>query len=282
MSLVQAGMGRVIVSGHLQSDEALVRRAFALVANTTQTWGKGRSPVPWTEMDFCPSANATTGDKDTQFNIPVASLKQLRHVFLNRTEESITGCWLGSNDRWKYVFLGEPDLLLVTKPEALPALGRALREGRVLAPHRFQPLPHASDFRGIPGMDNDGGGGKGAWIQARILPNAPPFQEVEEIDEFDSCCDQGSYKPFKLHEECSTPFWWMCGYINMRNPKSIITIEGLSKVVVAHKRLLGYPLMRLKRGTGVVYASAEGGKFCRPTSGSCTKWRKIDNSTESR
>ena len=59
------------------------------------------------------------------------------------------------------------------------------------------------------------------------------------------------------------------------------TIEGISQVVEARrKRLLRYPLLRLKRGTGVVFASAEWGKLCRPKSGLCTKWSSVNASNK--
>eukprot|EP00571_Detonula_confervacea_P002580 CAMPEP_0172319912 /NCGR_PEP_ID=MMETSP1058-20130122/39015_1 /TAXON_ID=83371 /ORGANISM="Detonula confervacea, Strain CCMP 353" /LENGTH=546 /DNA_ID=CAMNT_0013035057 /DNA_START=278 /DNA_END=1915 /DNA_ORIENTATION=- len=290
ISLIQAGMGRVVVSGYQPSDETIVRQSFSIVTNTTQSW----TQQPWTELGYATSANATSGKN--MFNVPQAALKRLRHVFENRTSKAVAQCWLGGGggrsgsggyerrDKWKYVFFGEQDLLLVTKPDALLGLGQALQDGRILAPHRLQPLPHASDFEGISGMDGEDPG-------VRLIPNSPPFEDVIEIDafsvsyndpsstsSFDSCCDRGPYKPYLLHPECAS-FWWMCGYNGMQNNKSLEAIQGIPQVIVAHKRLLGYPFMRLKRGSGVVYASANWGKTCRPQKGLCKKWKRSDNDT---
>mmetsp|Transcript_36582 Transcript_36582/g.65873 ORF Transcript_36582/g.65873 Transcript_36582/m.65873 type:complete len:518 (-) Transcript_36582:54-1607(-) len=275
MSLLQVGMGRIIVSGHKQTDEVLVRKAFSIVNNATRDWSNGDEIS--SKLEFCVSHNATTGINATKFNIPMAVMVRLRHVLMRKEDRSdVVSCWLGGSqesdrDRWKYLFLGEPDTILTTKPDALPGLTKALRSGAVLAPHRYQPLPHASDFSEVRGMGN----------KRNILPNAPPFKYVVEIDTFspaqiNSCCDRGKFKPWLLHEKCDVTFWWQCGFVAMRKPEKIPIIEGegdcgreLTSVIVAHKRLLGYTLMRLKRGTGVVYASSESGKTCLPKSGQC-------------
>lgn len=286
LSLMQVGMGRIIVSGNQQSDEVPVRKAFSIVKNVTQTsWPRNQ----WTQLEFCTCANATT---PSGFNIPGAALLRFRQVFENKVPDSISECWLGpggSREKWKYVYLSEPDLVLTTKLGALPELGRALQSGQVLAPHRIQPLPHASDLTNMARMMNEYT--ENALAQF-VIPNAPPFEEVVEIDSFsayndnsfstsssfDSCCDRGSYKPYLFYEKCQD-FWWKCGYSEMgKNDPSIDSLQedpenGMSQVVTAHKRLMGYlPFMRLKRGTGVVYATAEHGKTCRPQIGPCTRW----------
>lgn len=284
MSLIQVGIGRVVVSGHQETDRELVAKAFSHVKHATRDWDDGDAVA--SRVDFCISANATTGIQDTIYNVPKAVMKRLRQVLLDprvdlqkrskrRVGSESLDCWLGKGvksdpDRWKYVFLAEPDTVLATKPHALPGLTEALRGGAVLAPHRYQPLPHASDFAGVSGM------GK----KANVLPSVSPFRDVVEIDSFsrtrsNSCCDRGKFKPFLLHEDCGS-FWWMCGYLAMQNPENVPIIEGegdsgreLTQLIVAHKRLLGYTLVRNKRGMGVVFASSESGKTCAPKTGQC-------------
>ncbi|KAL3822321.1 hypothetical protein ACHAXA_002636 [Cyclostephanos tholiformis] len=288
MSLIQTGIGRIVVSSHLREDEDLVHGVFAIVANATSDWNYN-DIGPRTMLEFCVTPDAAIKAVDTDpeewdwdTNVPVAMLRQLHRVLVYKTTDVVEKCWLGEGNRgrWEYVYFSEADLVLVTKPDALVGLGRALRAGRLLAPHRLQPLPHASDFGGIDEILHD---------NIYVIPNRPPFKEVIEVDSFgrsdrlgypfsscenaqvfDSCCDRGTYKPNLIHEDCGN-FWWQCGYgaHSKKRMTSNPVTNQVPMIMVAHKRLLGYKLMRLKRGTGVMFASAEGGKTCRPHVGPC-------------
>ena len=302
MSLIQVGMGRIVVASHRPTDVDIVQRSFSIVKDITSRWGtndEGASTarrvgnrmnmLGRTELQHCLLRNATSGVDPRSgvvgFNIPQASLRQLRHVFEGKESNEDVRCWLGGSleegrARWTHTFLGEPDLLLVTKPDALPGLGRTLGEGRILAPHRLQPLPHGRDFAGVNGTE-DG---------TRVIPHAPPFDDVVDIDAFaprgndasqaacygafDSCCDRGSYKPHLVHGPCAEnssgrASLWMCGFGELRNRGSIEAEGGVPPGMIAHKRLLGYQLMSLSRSTGVVFAGSNAGKTCRPRRGGC-------------
>lgn len=315
LSLVQTGMGRVIISlhptHHTSEDVDLVRRVFDIVANVTSVWSNdedsnsNNNNKMWTTFDICVSSDeAYTAweEEDGQWesNVPIAMLRQLTRVLLNKTTPDVTKCWLGENNddsvhntrKWQYIYFSEPDLILNTRLESLHGIGQALLNGRLLAPHRMQLLPHASDFVDVVGSEsivND---------TTRFIPNTPPFDDVIVIDTFqqhnhppnnrrrvsnnnnpiyDSCCDRGLYKPYLLHKKCGT-FWWLCGY----NSKRSITKENVELLqqepvipwaMVAHKRLLGYPMMRLVSGTGLVFASSESGKTCHPQIGPCSTKR---------
>lgn len=309
VSLVQAGMGRVIISlhptHHTSEDVDLVRRVFDIVANVTSVWSNDKDSnnnnnnKMWTTFDICVSSDEAytaweEGYGQWESNVPIAMLRQLTRVLLNKTTPDVTKCWLGENNdnSLQYIYFSEPDLILNTRLESLHGIGRALLNGKLLAPHRMQLLPHASDFVKVVGSEsivND---------TTRFIPNTPPFDDVIEIDTFqqhnhppnnqrrvinnnnpvyDSCCDRGLYKPYLLHKKCGN-FWWLCGF----SSKLIITKENVDLLqqepvipwaMLAHKRLLGYPMMRLVSGTGLVFASSESGKTCRPQIGLCSTKR---------
>ncbi len=54
----------------------------------------------------------------------------------------------------------------------------------------------------------------------------------------------------------------------MRHPNTA-SRSVTPQIVEAHKRLLGYQMTRLKRGSNVIYASAAAGKACKPSVGIC-------------
>mmetsp|Transcript_20866 Transcript_20866/g.50215 ORF Transcript_20866/g.50215 Transcript_20866/m.50215 type:complete len:468 (-) Transcript_20866:45-1448(-) len=262
-SHISVGMGRIVVSGRLSKDEELVLEAFDIVKKQFE------SNVP-TELSFCLSFNevANYDYASTPGNIPKAALKKLRHILLGNTSEGDIECWLGGEttinpakkeeeeeddddkfepivqSKWKYIFFTEPDILLTTRQSSLVAMGEALKQGYVLAPHRLQPIPHGSDFNGLE-IAND---------MSRVIPAAGAFEQVYEIDSNKmACCDAGTYKPMTEFEPYDK-FWWMSGF----SKTSTMPVEA------AHKHLLSYPLIRLANGTQVVFVGSEQGKLCHP------------------
>jgi len=278
LSLQQLGVGRIIVSGADEEDETIVRKAFEIVSRATKDWDPEKKKLT-TELEFCLSADARTGDDSTGLNIPKAALKQLRHVFLKQTPESVTSCWMGAGgeERWKYVFLGEPDLLLTTRPTSTQALARELKEGKVLAPHRLQPMPHSADFLTVKTGD-----GQPRQDGIHMLPHTlPAFDRIVEGDHIESdwsCCDAGNKKPKHDYEQCGV-FWWTCGFVELRDDwdddddsrddDAIANKGNDDSITEAHKIISSYPLIRLKRGTGVVFVGSEIGRTCRPQPGPC-------------
>ena len=318
MSLVQIGVGRIVVSGESSKEsKKIVQEAFDEVRLATKDWETSTNKE-MTRFEFCVCANAThSWDPHDGPNIPKAALKRLRHVFLNKNNGStdkIRKCWAGgptttnttnitrttstihSHDtdimsRWKYVYLGEPDLILNTRPSSTAMLGKALKAGGVLAPHRLQPTPHASDFflqqqsdqSEPPGINEDDGIANATYLF--LIPNiTPKFNRVIDVDHYDhidtdvgknniSCCDAGNKKPFSQYEDCGT-WWWDCGFHTLRGNRNENNADHIlvNKTIIlnAHRMNSLYPFMRLKRGTGVVFVGSESGRMCRPTTGSCS------------
>ena len=265
-SYVSVGMGRIVVSGRLPEEEELVLAAFDIVKKQFQPNSL------MTELSFCLAFNEATGNASTHYNVPKAALKKLRHVLLGLGDvsEGDIECWLGGEtnitpikkeaetatvnkkfepivqvqSKWKYISLTEPDILLATRPSSLVAMGEALKQGYVLAPHRLQPIPHGSDFKGL-GVAND---------TSLVIPAAGPFEHVYEVDSNEmSCCDAGPFKPMTIFEPYDC-FWWMSGF----SKASTMPVEA------AHKHLLPYPFIRLTNGTQVVFVGSEHGNLCHP------------------
>lgn len=266
-SYISVGMGRIVVSGRLPEDEKLVLEAFDIVKKQFQLNNQ-------TELSFCLAYNEVI--EDGTFAVPRNALKKLRHVLLGNASKDEIQCWLGGETsttsivknleeqkdeedegakfKWRYISLTEPDILLTARPSSLEALGKKLKDGYVLAPHRLQPIPHGSDFKGLD-IEND---------TDCIIPAASPFERVHEVDSNEmSCCDAGQFNiPMKAFEPYDN-FWWMSGFPNVNGLK----VNHTNPIESAHKHLLLYPLTRLTTGTGVVFVGSEHGKLCHPQHG---------------
>lgn len=189
--------------------------------------------------------------------------------------------WLGKGngvDRWKYVYCKcpdrlslsttslntsakaqfsscltlpdtEQDLVLHTKPDALAQLGASMDAGNVLAPHRWQNMPHESDV-------------KDHLAPIFMIPSLGSFEKVTPMDGYagDSCCDMGKYKLKDDAEKCQSGFWWDCGF-KYRTGANATREETLN----LHRRLEGYEMIRLPKGTGLAsLAGSPHGRRCKP------------------
>ncbi|CAB9525723.1 expressed unknown protein [Seminavis robusta] len=260
-SLRRAGMGRVVVVGMKGDDDRkLAQEAFALVQKSVgsgiqQTkYGSDITQVGHMQVAFC---DGRPEDSKTQFvdvNVPKAALVGLRNAFLaaERGDVDTAKPFLGDNttpDYWKYVYLTEPDSILNTRPHTLQMLQQSADLGRVIVPHRFQPIPHETDVHGTQNRD-------------LYLPHAGDFYGVIELDALslhpDKCCDEAKGPKFKPGLPPNFPdcgnFWYMCGFTS-----------HIPKTERSHDRLKQYKLIRLLQGTQfVLLASQEHGRRCLP------------------
>jgi hypothetical protein len=60
-------------------------------------------------------------------------------------------------------------------------------------------------------------------------------------------------------------WWYMCGF----KRKGIVKELQDAVILENNKRLLSYPMMKLRDGTGVVFASTEMGRRCIPSKTPC-------------
>ena len=146
-------------------------------------------------------------------------------------------------------------------------------------PHRLQPLPHEYNLppAKIEGANQQkqqttkGNKHLSTRYKGRYLPgDIHPFSNITFLDRGDHCCDAGKGWPGRSEEfgekqiPCST-WWWGCGF----SEKEGVRLLGASEIREKHKRLLGYPIMSLKSGTGVIFGPSEQGRRCFPSKDPC-------------
>ena len=183
--------------------------------------------------------------------IPKAALVHLKKAF-DAKDVLHTQQWLGgptnanvtAHKNWKYTYLTEPDTILHMRPEAVPPLSREIRRGKILLPHRLQPIPHARD---LPNYHPD-----------RVVPASGNFSTVLTLGSDAMCCDDGPSAPGFVKITVCGRHWWLCGFG---------TDHGNDKLVPSdrHARLSNYTLMDLQDGTHIVnLAGTEHGRRCLP------------------
>jgi hypothetical protein len=269
-SLRRAGMGRVVVGVLVDSDVPIVQDAFRYLGNVVDQNPLKRDihRIGHMEVGYAFASAAYIKTRVMMKNMPRATVMTLRDALnyslvpeQDRTEEMAQNmtAWLGDTQDasyWEYFYLTEPDTILQTRPEALSAIKAEIDNGGVVLPHRWQPIPHESDVRG---MDPKRG----------IFLLEDEFPEVLELDpKFDACCDENAgqnFKPgkppfYKLCNDKRALFWYSCGF----HPKNRDDPNR-------HERLSPYKLMRITGGTEVVtLVGSEHGRRCIPKKeGSC-------------
>lgn len=256
-SLRRAGFGRVLIVGLYEKDGELVRDTIDYLKSkwdlpVKDTNTAGGSMVVEFVLGSIKQATANKDDPKL-INVPKAAVDGLRQAFLIATKDQKSASevigmasWLGNDpSRWKYVYLTEPDTILHVRPNALPQLQQQIDQGRVLAPHRLQPIPHQSDVHKTS-------------RPFTYLPNTNVWP-VHEVDpRSDVCCDAYQGKDTKpglppMIERCPHGFWHGCDF----NDKTYQDED-------AHKRLKPYGLIRFQAGIGTGIVSLAGSVHGRP------------------
>mmetsp|Transcript_11040 Transcript_11040/g.19432 ORF Transcript_11040/g.19432 Transcript_11040/m.19432 type:complete len:491 (+) Transcript_11040:242-1714(+) len=272
-SLYRAGYGRVVIVGIRDDDMKHVLAACKILTSVLN--GK-RSTVGKSSRD---SLLARLGKSNMEvayvhvtdkswiktkwvgYNVPRAAIVGMQLALTGKMNQTDTDAWLGKDhdsSYWKYLYLTEPDTILQTKNELLPLFQQALDNGLSLFPHRLQPFPHEAD---LPADHTVRPG--------TVLPNVGHFAKITELDTSngDSCCDGGAEWPgVKDFDSCGN-WWYRCGYRHDIGLSSSSLNE--TYIMDAFKRLVPYPLMRLKDGTGFVFGSTEQGRRCFPSKNGC-------------
>ena len=254
-SLWKVGIGRAIVVGVSEKEEKVAQDTFTMLSL--------QLAIRPMELAYVRVFNATAEDRRLVPRVALLGLQKAMHP--NNTDYAAQQVWLGSDpSRWKYVYFTEPDLILHTRPSALPAISQALKEGSLMAAHRLDLIPHQRD---IPQIDTDD--------YRFLLPNNGSFAVITPLGVNDVCCDQGRYYPGhhanpeqreKVIIKRACPWmplaiWFYCGFArkdkDYKDPAVLLDV---------HRRLLKYPFFSLSSGTGLPLIS-EHQRVCVPRRG---------------
>lgn len=237
-SLIRHGVGRVVVVGYYTADTKLTKKAFDLLLHyeddATDIEVHENESFS-TTVGMTQLAYVRTADVNSTYipiNVPKGALKGLQQAIRGMKEDPQQ--WIGTTpEKYKYIYLTEADQILHARLSADFPL--TMDEGRIIIPHRLQPIPHPLDLEGSVSEST------------QLLPS-DQFSHVHELSGFDSCCDT-TEKPGRQHYPPCGGFWWTCGFRSSRN----------------HSRISSYDLMRLSDGTGIVsLASTEHSRKCIP------------------
>jgi hypothetical protein len=284
-SLRQAGMGRVVVVGHDQQQQAerpLVHQAFSRFAPNSTAYATAFHETIYvygTQLAYVTVSDDMVKTDFMAVNVPRGALLGLR-LALEGTDREWTTQWLGQTNNtagsavhpWKFVYLTEPDTILHERPASLLKMERMLQNGMILVPHRLQPVPYESD---MPESNQT------HTFITREQVAASAAATVVDLDAADSnvaCCDEqrGTLRPGPkaaaaagLGARCGWDRWWLCGFGSQQPNTSSHSHQGNHSLILDH-----YQLIRLRQGTGVTLVSGSShGRRCFPTLNATCKRR---------
>eukprot|EP00977_Amphora_coffeiformis_P015859 scaffold4757_cov177-Amphora_coffeaeformis.AAC.2 len=160
---------------------------------------------------------------------------------------------------WKYVYYTEQDSLLHATNYA-PWHREVLDQNAILLPHRWQPMPHASDFINDDKRPSD-------LPDSFYVPAVKPWDTVYELDannnnivnSWKHCCDTGTTIRF-FNPPCND-YWYLCGL----GPHAV---QGGGPTALDHLR--NFTLIRLRQGSQLtLLAASEHVRTCRPSQTPC-------------
>ena len=271
-SLIRHGVGRVVVvmeQGKLDHVESQIwpfvagwlryasRRGIASPHTKWETAWRAmleqQQPAKNRELTFCIHDTAVVlwpvdtrvRDKrgQMQTRVPRQALLSLYEAIKAQPETDMLG-----PHNWKYVYYTEQDSLLHATTKNAPWQRQVLDQNGLLLPHRWQPMPHASDFLDDNNKD---------LPDSFYVPATKPWDLVYELDvnsNLQHCCDTGTTIRFaKL--PCND-YWYLCGL-------GAHASDGLD-------HLRNFTLIRLRQGSQLTLLSAsEHARTCLPSQTPC-------------
>lgn len=218
-SLIHHGIKRIVVVGYYNDDAIQTASAFQMLLQATDPIPSNelliakKFTVQQTELAYVQNLEAALfkvkgrPKKLVPVNIPREALTGLKNEFMGLSHSSkVTGSYLGTNrtiesfkNEFDFVYYTEPDQILTARLS--DAFWQELNEGKVLVPHRLQPVPHEKD---VPQKVQN---------QSGLLLNIPSLQDHPVVPLLDStadaCCDTPHEKIYG--QKLCRDFWWLCG-----------------------------------------------------------------------
>jgi len=265
-SLYRAGIGRVVVVGRRRQQPDLVTAAFKLIQRhvivRSGSGDEGHDRNSTMELAYLWGLNETT-EKLDKVPLPKFAIRKLQLALNGDLDESEIRSVLGkAPSQWKYVYFSEPDLILHLRPSVLSQLRGQLDRGNVVSAWRLHLTPHEADFPHYR-------------YPSRMLPiGIGNFSDFVDLDpRSDSCCDGGNYWPGLDGDAAADDDdgcrgrWYACGFKKRGAGRNVSHAEAIE----AHRRLLEYPMIRLRSGLGVPVVHNHA-RLCRPSkAGTCTQ-----------
>ena len=238
-ALLDHGVARIVVVGYYKTDELLARQVFQILSrNEAAAWQQsddntqfetmvGASEVAFVHTDNVKSLYVSE-------NIPKGALVGLQDALAGRSESPAS--YLGASntsDRFQYVFLTEADQILNAR--ITPEFFTAMEDGKIIVPHRAQPMPHPDDLHGLR--------------LSTGMKSLPGHKKVVSLDATsDSCCDTGYHQ--QGYQKVCKSHWFRCDYSNVN---------------AAFRHLDEYDFISLSQGTRVVIlAGNQHSRKCSP------------------
>ena len=238
-ALLNHAVARIVVVGYYKTDAILARSVFERLSGNETPWQQNGDNLQFETMVASSEiAFVHTDHVKSMYvseNIPKGALVGLQDALAGRSANpaAYLGASGASTNRFQYVFLTEADQILHAR--ITPDFLAEMDQGRIIVPHRGQPMLHPDDLKGLQ--------------LSKSIKSLPGHKKVIALDAAsDSCCDTGYHQ--EGYQKVCNSHWFRCDY-------------GKRNASFSH--LDEYEFISLSQGTRVVLlAGNQHSRKCTP------------------